>query len=85
MTPLYLFFLRGCCDTYLTKYARVIDCMEEVRSDQTSVFTDWCRLIARGQGTGISLTKSLFTVDSTQGKFSPTGAPDFHITAQQRK
>lgn len=59
--------------------------MEGVRGDQTSLFTD--SLIARGQGRGISLflTKSLFTVDSTQGSFPEPQLGTFHITGQQKK
>lgn len=56
--------------------------MEEVCSDQTSLWTDCCCLAAWGQGRGISLvpTKSLFIVDSTRGSFPDQGSGLSHYS-----
>lgn len=48
---------------------RLIDFMAEACHDQIFLFTDCCCFNARGQGREISLTKSLFTVDLTEGSF----------------
>lgn len=48
---------------------RLIDFMAEACHDQIFLFTDCCCFNARGQGREISQTKSLFTVDLTEGSF----------------
>lgn len=61
----------------------IIDFMKEACSHQTSLFTDCCCLIARGQDRRISLfflTKSLFTVDSTEGSFPSQGSGFSHYS-----
>lgn len=66
--------------THLTKRIHIIDFMGEACRDQKSLFTDCRCLNARGQGRGISLflTKSLFTVDSTEGSFLDQGSGLLH-------
>lgn len=69
--------------TRLTKHTCIIDFMGEACRDVIkSLFTDCCCLNARGQGRGISLflTKSLFTVDSTEGSFLGRGSGLSHYS-----